>query len=614
MRPNPTKLTLLFFVFVFLASCAIVRLVDLQILNHDKYCHVASKMHISISEILAPRGKIYDRSLRPLAVTLPSYLVWADPKFVKDPQQSARILADVLGVDLPSTSAMLADTSSRFHVIYRFADQSQIQELSDLKPSGVYWDLLGKRVNTMGQTARNIIGAVSIDGVGISGIELTYNEVLAGKPGKKVHLRDARGRIRPSVASVIKQPTPGRSVVLTIDGDLQYHTELALEQAINEHRAKAGGAVVVDPYTGDILAMASYPAKPNYPVEVVFEPGSSLKFCTYSIVLEENKVDTNEVFYTGGALNVPGPDIHDDHPRAIFTFTDAFAHSSNIVAAMLASRVEPRIYYRYLCSLGLGRKTGIPLPGETDGLLKPPEQWSGRTIYTMAFGQEVGVTAVQLTMALSAIVNGGNLMKPRLVKAIIDDAGNISKDFPPRVVRRVISERTSQQMRRLMQAVVETGTGRLAGIEGFQIGGKTGTSQKFVDGRYLRGKNCAIFGGFVPVERPRYVCVVVIDEPSAGVVYGGPVAGPVFRSIVDYALRRDKFAVPIPENQLAEIPIERLNQKVAMSNRATLDSAWCDSETQSGKRSLISALINRLLEALEPVRAAEKDLMASKLQ
>ncbi len=615
MRPNSAKLTLLFFAFLFFACCAIARLVDLQIIKHGKYRQIASKMHVSTREIPAIRGKIYDRNLRSLVTTLPSYLVWADPKFVKDPRQSAKVLADILGVDFCSTCEALADTSCRYHVIYRFANRSQITALEELKPSGVYWDEIGKRAYTMGSIARNLIGAVSIDGIGISGVEFAYNEVLSGESGKRVYLRDARGRIRPSVSSVIKQPKPGSSIVLTIDADLQYHTEVALEEAVEKNKAKAGGAVIVDPFTGDILAIASYPHQPNYPVEVVFEPGSSLKFCTYSIALEEDKVDTNEVFYTnGGVLDVPGPDIHDDHPRAFFTFTDAFAHSSNVVAAKLASRVDPRIYYRYLCAFGFGRKTGIPLPGEADGLLKSPEEWSARTIYTMGFGQEIGVTAIQLTMALSAIVNGGNLMKPRLVKAIIDDAGNLCEKFRPHLLRRAISERTSLVMKKLMQAVVESGTGRLAGIEGFSIGGKTGTSQKVIDGRYVKGKNCAIFAGFVPIENPRYVCVVVIDEPSAGAVYGGVVAAPVFREIIDYALRRDKFAVPVENNYLAEIPLESAYERIAMSGESSVESALTDSQASASERSILSVLFSRLLESLDHHRKAEKDLVASKIE
>lgn len=615
MRPSSMKLTFLFFIFVFFASCAIVRLVDLQILKHEKYCHIASKMHISTREIPAVRGKIYDRNLRLLVTTLPSYLIWADPEFVKDPQRSAKVLADVLDVDFRSTSAMLADTSSRYHVIYRFADRSQIEALEELKPRGVYWDQIGKRTHTMGEIAKNVVGAVSVDGKGISGIEFTYNEILAGKPGKKVYVRDARGKVRPSVTSVIREPMPGKSIVLTIDADLQYHTELALAEAIQSNKAKAGGAVVVNPYTGDILAMASYPSQPNYPVEVVFEPGSSIKFCTYSIVLEENKVDTSEVFYTnGGILNVPGPDIHDDHPHEFFTFSEAFVHSSNVVAAVLSSRIEPRIYYRYLSSLGFGLMTGIQLPGEANGLLKSPEDWSGRTIYTIAFGQEIGVTAIQLTMALAAVVNGGNLMRPRLVKGIADDAGNLCEEFPPRLVRKAISEETSKKMKKLMQAVVDRGTGQPAGIEGFPIGGKTGTSQKFVDGRYAKGKNCAVFGGFVPVENPKYVVVVVIDEPSAGVVYGGPVAGPVFREIVSYALRRDKFVVPIPENRLAEIPTEQLDREIAMRDQKSLGLASSDSQIEDEKKPILGLLVSRLSGASDLQETVEEDFVASNRQ
>lgn len=549
MKPSERKIVVIFVGFLVILGIVVIRLFDLQVLDHQRYSQMARDQQVFLADIPAHRGTIYDRNLRPLAMTRPAYQVFADPQAIENP---SAVAAELAGFGLGEAREIQAKLTrdKRFVWIHRAleADTSARlkKSLENLKIKGIYFEPSGKRMRPLDDLAINILGHVSIDDSSLGGVEHLLDPYLRGKPGVRRYFRDATGKQRPCVEAVVSTPVSGSSAVLTIDADLQEAAEAELDSTISRHRATGGCIVLVEPATGDILALASSPREWNFPVRAVFEPGSAFKLCTISSGLDLGKVDTLTVMDTfGGCLQVAGGHpITDDHPGGVMDLREAVRRSSNVYAALVARLVGRREFYRYMHAFGFGLKTGLGLEGESHGMLKEPKFWSGRTLETMAFGHEVGVTAIQMAMAYAAVANGGKLMRPRLVSAIIDDDGNVERQFAPKAVRAVIKQKTSTTMAGLLTRVVDSGTGQQARIEGVRIAGKTGTGQKAVDGVYKEGKYCSVFAGYVPADDPRMVCVVVIDEPTAGGYYGGSVCAPPFRRIVDYALKRDKTIVP----------------------------------------------------------------------
>jgi cell division protein FtsI/penicillin-binding protein 2 len=555
LKPGALKLFVLFAGFMLLTGVVVVKLIDIQIVNHEYYGGIAARQHGFIRPIPAQRGTIYDRHLKPLVMTLPAYRVCADPTLIENPLWTASQIAKVLKVDHRSLAGKLSDSKSKYKVIDGAAGVETVLELRRMNLAGVFFESAGKRVGPRGGVGRNVVGFLSDDGRALGGIELVYDDELSGEPGLRRYLRDALGNPRPCVGAVLQEPVSGYSLVLTLDLDLQSVAEAALDAAVEEHDAKGGCVIVADPRTGDILALSSHPKGQNFPVRAVFEPGSALKVCTYAAAIDLGKVDDTEKFDTNhGVLEVAGGCIRDDHPRDIVTLTEAFAFSSNVVAAMIARRIGARDFYRYLVGFGFGHKTGICLEGEPDGILRKPDEWSKRSLETLAFGQEIAVNAVQLTMAYAAVANGGRLPKPRLVKAVVDEHGKVKRQYPAKTVRTVIREETATKMKGLLEAVVQGGTGIPAKIQGIHVAGKTGTGQKAERGRYIKGKSYSVFAGFVPSHNPRYVCTVVIEDASGKTSYGGPVCGPVFKTVMEYLLKRDKRVVPEACLRLTRLP------------------------------------------------------------
>jgi cell division protein FtsI/penicillin-binding protein 2 len=546
MRPGVAKLFFLLFCFLAFVGLLVGNLFKVQIIKHQHYKHIAEDQHGFIREIPAQRGAILDRSLKPLATTLPVYHVFADPCIIDDPRSTAHALAQLLPSSTDALARKLRRKDSRYELIELAVDVERGMELKRLGLRGVCVEPAGKRVRPLGALAVNIVGCLSAYEEALSGIELIFDEDLRGVPGLRRYLRDALGNPRPCVEAVIRSPVAGNSVVLTIDADLQRIAERALEQAVRKHLANGGCVIVVDPVCGDILAMASMPTGQNFPVRSVFEPGSALKICTLAAALDLGIVDTTDVFDTnGGKLKIPGGWIRDDHPvDHPVCLREGFAISSNVMASSIAKLIGRNDFYRYLRAFGLGAWTDLPLEGESRGILREPDDWSRRSLETLGIGQEIGVTAIQLTMAYSVIANGGRLVRPRLVKAIIDGSGKVIERYPAKAVRRVIRKETATKMISLLETAVQEGTGAPACIEGIRVAGKTGTGQKAERGRYVAGKYYSVFAGLVPADDPRYVCLVVMDEPSAEAHYGGPVCGPVFRQVMEAFLRRKKTLLP----------------------------------------------------------------------
>jgi cell division protein FtsI/penicillin-binding protein 2 len=420
--------------------------------------------------------------------------------------------------------------------------------------AGVAESFRGSRICPNGPLAGQVLGMVGRDGYGQSGLEFHMDRDLRGTDGWRYLRRDARRRYAPGASDQIQPAVDGLNVRLTLDARVQSVVEHALERGVLRTGAKSGVAIVIEPRTGDIIAMANYPFfDPNAPrgssgenrrndaVVKVYEPGSTFKMFTAAALLEERRIRPRDTIDAeGGRWQLDGQVIRDTHPLHRISFADAVAHSSNIVFAKVSTRIPSITFYKYLRSFGFGMKTGVNLPAEESGSLKPVGQWSGRSQQTIAFGHEVSTTPLQLAMAFSAIANGGVLMRPRLVQGWTDAEGRMVRAEEPRAVRRVISDTTAATLRRLMQGVVDFGTAEAIRHPTITIAGKTGSAQKIdpATGHYMEGRYNASFAGMAPADHPAFVALVVIDEPEQ-FKFGGQAAAPVFREILDRLAERE---------------------------------------------------------------------------
>jgi cell division protein FtsI/penicillin-binding protein 2 len=436
------------------------------------------------------------------------------------------------------------------------------------------------RVAPMGPLAGQVLGNVNRDGYGQLGLEYFLDRELRGTDGWKYIRHDVKNHYYPGFEERQKQAINGLNVMLTLDSRLQSVVEHALERGVRKAGARQGVALLVNPFTGDILAMANYPfynpntrdladedAWKNQAVSKTYEPGSTFKTFTAAALFEENLIkETDTLDGEGGAYKIAGETIKDTHPRGRISFRDAMAYSSNICFAKASTRLKPETFYRYLRSFGFGMKTGVGLPAEESGVLKAVGEWSGRTQPTMAFGHEISATPLQVAMAFCAVANGGTLMKPRIVKGWVDGQGNAVQESDPRAVRRVISEATAEKMKSMLSAVIEYGTASDIRTDRIAIAGKTGTAEKIdASGHYVKGCFNSSFVGMAPVDRPEIVGLILLDEPSQ-FKYGGQSAAPIFREIVDRMLAD-------PEYPLARRAGPGESSSVASGSAAEEDSA-----------------------------------------
>lgn len=429
----------------------------------------------------------------------------------------------------------------RFNRLAVNADMRQ-----DKEGQGRAWNL--SRLCPNGALAGQVLGNVGRDGFGQGGLEFSFDKELRGSDGWRYARHDVKNRYYPEFDPRAEHAVDGRDVILTLDVRMQAIAEQALERGILRVGAKRGTAILVDPKTGDILALANYPfynpnsrerslseAWKDLAVTMVYEPGSTFKLITASALLEENAIAPGDTLDgEDGKWQLAGQTIRDTHPRGRISFSDAMAYSSNICFAKAGGLIAAPTFYRYLRSFGFGMKTGIELPAEEGGLLKPVAEWSGRTQQTIAFGHELSVTPLQLIMAASAIANDGVLMKPRIVKAFREGRSQDAEENPSRKVRRVVSSETALKVMKMLRGVVDYGTATEIKRQDFPMAGKTGTAEKIdpVTGKYLQGTFHSSFLGMAPADSPALVGLVMVDEPSQ-FKYGGQCAAPIWREIVD---------------------------------------------------------------------------------
>jgi cell division protein FtsI (penicillin-binding protein 3) len=422
------------------------------------------------------------------------------------------------------------------------------RQVAALELAGISFYPENTRHYPLGRRGSHVLGCVNRENLGCGGVEQKYNEDIAGRPGLWFVCRDAFQRW---LAPGERPATAGHDLVLTLDAVVHHVAEEALGRAVAGSGAGGGSLIVMDPWTGDILALANLPdfdpnrynqsaaeAMQNRAIGHAYEPGSTFKVFTFAAALEADVLDLTRPIDCGmGHVQVAGGTILDHKPFGLLTPPEILAHSSNVGTIRIAQRVGAQRFHRTIRAFGFGERTGVDLPAEERGQAKPPEQWSGRSLETIAFGQEVSVTPLQLCRAMAAVASDGVLRVPRLVARVLHHDGTLVRENPPRDGGRAVSERTAATLRGLLAGVLQFGTGKEAASEYYTAAGKTGTAEKAVEGRYVGGRYVASFVGFAPGERPRIVVAVVLDEPQGYAYHGGQVAAPVFRQVVEKTLR-----------------------------------------------------------------------------
>lgn len=531
----------------FLLGFAIVllRLVDLQILQAAELSARAEGQHQRFATITGLRGSMYDRNGKVLAMNVDVPSVYGDPSLIQRPSVVARDLAPLLRVR-PGVLERKLKREGRFVWLARKIDVEDGRRVESITHKGIGVILEGRRYYPKGSLLGHVIGFAGIDNQGLEGLEKTYDSTLRGKQYQVLLQRDARRHIVYRKGPLPEESAAGHNITLTIDEFVQYAIEAALAKAVLASRAKGGMVIVMEPDTGAILGMAVNPSfDPNgrrerdsskWKNKVVtdsYEPGSTLKIFLAASALEGHVMNPDSLVYgEQGRLREAGTIIHDHEPLGWMTFATMIEQSSNIGAVKTAKRVGGDQYYDTLRAFGFGSRTGIDFPGESPGRVKHPNSWERRTLASMAFGQEISVTPLQLVTAVSAIANGGCLMKPYLVSTIHDALGHVVYQAKPTVRRCPVSTATVETLSGILENTVARGTGTRAAVPGYRVAGKTGTSQIYDPEHeaYSKTKLVASFVGYAPSDNPRVTILVVIEEPQK-YSWGGVIAAPVFRKI-----------------------------------------------------------------------------------
>ena len=527
-----------------------LRLGWLMIVKRGELAAMAERQYSRTVTLQGARGPIVDRHGAALATSTPAESLFAQPRAIGDPVRVAAALAPI--VDMPERELHAQLTSGKSFVwLRRKLPPATAARVRGLGEPGLGFLDEPLRLYPNRELAAHVVGFDGVDG-GLEGIERAWNDVLAGTPGRAIAGRDALGR--EVIAPQILTPSaPGHGVMLTLDRTIQYLAEREIDAAYRRTHAKAAMAIAMDPRSGDVLALALRPTfNPNAFHDVAsrdvwrnravtdpFEPGSTFKVILAAAALEEGVVGPDDrIWAENGQLTIARTTIHDWKKFGWLTFGEVLQNSSNVGSMKVGLALGPDRYYRYMTAFGFGAPTGIGLPGESRGTLRDPQRWSALSLPTMSIGQEVSVTALQMLAAFGAVANGGTLMQPRLVKAEFDADGHEVRRVEPRSVRQVISPETARTLSRMLVQVVEHGTGHLAAVPGYDVGGKTGTAQKLdpATRRYSRAPGVLSFIGFVPTEDPRLVLLVLLDEPK-NEKWGSEAAAPIFSAIAGPVLR-----------------------------------------------------------------------------
>jgi len=558
-------------------ACAVIwavfflRLFYIQVIRHPRFETQALTQHNRRVPLSGVRGTIYDRNGVILAQDIRTCSVCAYPPQIKNRSAAARRLNEALGIPYSKVYALLGKKAGYVSVAKKISPEAEakLREAKRLDAKLCRRELDGvdliddtRRIYPLGRAVCHVVGIVNPDGRGTEGVEAEFDSYLTSTGGWFILAHDAKGVDVVTTRSLVKQPRPGADVVLTIDANYQTIAASCLKRAMDERHATAGSVVMVDPASGEILAMVSVPdfdpaaprtwgrgALKNKAVMDQFEPGSTFKLITMGAVLEEDLADSTTMFFAENGVGRFGQfKVNDSSKHGWVNLKEAFSVSSNIVHAKLGLLIGKERFYRYCRTFGFGATTGIDLPGEASGKLRNTEDWSMRSLFTMAYGQEISVTALQLAMAYAAVANDGIMMRPMLVKRVEDHGGRKLRQWSPHERRRVLSEGTCRTMKEFLADVVERGTGKSAGVDWCRIGGKTGTAQKYSPATRSYSAFVSSFAGLVPAENTRMVCLVVLDEPVQEHL-AALVAAPVFKEVVETVSKcsRAPLSPPFPQ-------------------------------------------------------------------
>lgn len=540
-------------IFSFLIICFVLlltRLFHLQVMEYKHYSDIAKNNRTVVVTLPPKRGLILDRNLRELVITVPRYSLYAVPQYINEKDRTAEYIAGVLDRDKDEILDKISN-DKMFVWITRKRSEDIVRQIKSQRLVGIGFVPESERSYPNDSLAAHVLGFVDIDNKGLEGIEKYYDKDLRGIDGYKTAIVDAKRRQVSSVEDRFLPPCDGYNIVLTIDEVIQHIAEKALLAGVKRYRPKSASVVVMDSSNGDILALCNWPwynlndyvnssadVRRNRTITDIFEPGSSFKIVTATAALEEQIVGLEDEFYCeDGSYRVAGRILHDHKPHGTLKFKNIIELSSNIGTVKVAQELGEEKLYKYIKLFGFGQETGIDLPGEVRGIVRRISQWSKGSIFAIPIGQEVAATTIQLATAISCIANDGILIRPRVVKKMIDNSGALIKEFEPKLIRRVMSKETCSKVKEVLHMVVESGTGKRASAPGYSTAGKTGTAQRLEgDGSYSHSKYNSIFIGLAPMDKPKLAIAVVFVEPHP-YYYGGTVAAPVFSEIVGKTLR-----------------------------------------------------------------------------
>lgn len=536
----------IFFLFSLIAIIVIIiRLFYIQVISREYLITAAKYQHIAKIELLAKRGKIYDRNLNLLVSNIFAKSFAIDPLIAQKDSLFAikfQNIAKILNLESEIIKNILSSKKS-----FVWLRRGVIEYEKSLDTIDFPWFLVlnePKRIYLYNNSAGSLLGITNIDNRGISGLELMLDSLLRGRNGEAISLRDAQGRLKPTFDMVVKKPRDGKTIVLTLDIDLQRILEYHIASGVQETNSRMGCAIAMNPNTGEILALANYPNFDlnnskgidgglllNPAINYSYEPGSAIKPIIAAIALGNGAIDENEIFEGfGGKLSIGDVNITDEHPFGKLNLEQALAFSSNIVFAQISSRLDPEILINGLKEYGFGSKTAIELPGEQKGNLPEPSVVSLVRQKFIGFGYGIAVTPMQLLTSYSAIANNGFLAKPHIIKEIYDGANQIWSDTLL-IPKKILKESVAEKLKHFLVKVVDYGTGVSTKIEGISIAGKTGTAQKFIDTAYSKIHYVNFFVGFFPAENPRISILLMLEEPKTS-IYAGTTVVPIFRKIV----------------------------------------------------------------------------------
>lgn len=565
------------------------RLVYFQIINSERYIAMGVSQRVATKEVQAQRGSILDRHGADLALSVPRRTLVANSNKVEDPVQTARALVQIVGGDQEELEKKL-NSGKSFVYISRQVEDRFVDAVLSLKLAGVYSEEEQGRVRPDGDSVVAIIGRTDIDGKGISGLEKSYDEFLSGENGLKIVERGPRGSTIPGGEYSLEPAKNGETILSTLDRSLQFEAEKILTSGIDKAGAAGGLLVAMHPSSGEILASVAVERKEDGVLEQVtehrtatwtFEPGSIIKPLTFSAVLDEGLASEDSVRKVADEIHVHDSDFSDwfDHDEAEWSVSEILYQSSNVGTILWAQEVGAALLHNKLKKFGIGSKTELNFPGEANGILLPVEKWSGTSLPTIAIGQGVSVTPVQMLTAYATLANRGLKPAPTLVRGMGDDidmSGNSQRTQP----KRIIESRTAESLIQIIETVVNSGTGQRAQVPGYRVAGKTGTAWKPQIGGYGEEKEdrryIASFAGFFPVEEPEIVALVVVDEPSSMFDSGGKAAAPIFADFAKFAARQlripsenEKLDLTVAQRVLATTPeqAELLNSNSSLSSR-----------------------------------------------